>query len=319
MTTRRVFLSGLLGGLLSLSALVPPGAGAQTSKKDLRIGYQKSATVLAAAKQQKLFEKALAPLGIQSVQWIEFQYGPPLLEALGSGAIDLGQVGDTPPVFAQSAGAGILYLATCAQQESAVLVPDSSDIKKAEQLKGKKIAVARGSSAHNLMVVVLEKYGLQFDDITPVYLAPSDAVAALITKRVDAWAVWDPYAALAVKNHHARPLVSTIRDGIESDSFYIINARFAKETPELVKAIYDTLSEATHWTDRNRDDVARLISGLTGVEYMVQRGVLERTVFNLSTISAAVVKRQQQVADRFFRLGLIASPVQISDIIWHHG
>jgi len=316
MTVWRIFLLSSLAGFLGLAVLTLSGTAKEFQVKSLRIGYQKSATVLALAREKKLFEKALAPLGIQSVQWIEFQYGPPLLEALGSGAIDLGAVGDTPPIFSQSAGADILYLAAYPQEESAFLVLDDSEIKKPEQLKGKKIAVSLGSSAHNFMLVMLEKYGLRLEDITPVYLAPADAIAAIITKRIDAWVIWDPYVTIAVKNHHARKLISTISDNTEYNSFYILNSRFAIMTPKITQAIYDALSHATIFVNENRDGVANLISGLTGIAYDIQRSVLKRTTFNLLAIDEEVLKRQQEIANRFFRLGLITHPVQISDIVW---
>src|SRR5689334_17275171 len=110
MVTRRVLLSGLLGATL-LSATLEGAAQAETLK-EFKIGYQKSSSLLVAARQQKVFEERLKALGVENVKWVEFQFGPPLLEALGAGAVDFGVTGDTPPILAQSAGAQLVYAAS---------------------------------------------------------------------------------------------------------------------------------------------------------------------------------------------------------------
>ena len=223
MITRRTTLTGLLAApaLLRAAAL-----RAETgAPKEFRIGYQKSG-ILIVARQQGGLEARLKALGVENVKWVEFQFGPPIMEALGLGALDVGAAGDTPPVFAQAAGAKVVYVAATPAQQSAILVPQASPIQSLAELKGKKLAFAKGSSSHNFVVQALAKAGLAYTDVTPVFLNPADAVAAFARGSVDAWAVWDPFFALAEKRHNARVLTTT-KGILDSNSFYLANSEFA--------------------------------------------------------------------------------------------
>ena len=203
---------------------------------EFRVGYQKGAAILVIAKQRQVFEKRLKELGVEHVEWVEFQFGPPLLEALGAGAIDIGLVGDTPPIFAQSAGADLVYVASAPASASAILVPEGSPIQSVADLKGKKVGIAKGSSSQNLTIQALAKHGLSFKDIEPVYLAPADAVAAFTTNQVDARTIWDPYLAIAETLHGARPIATTDEEGLGSNSFYLANRGFAESHPDVLQA-----------------------------------------------------------------------------------
>ena len=159
----------------------------------LRVGFQKGEPVLVAAKQNRSLETLLDPLGI-SVSWLEFAFGPPILEAMRVGSIDIGGVGDTPPIFAQAARADLVYIGSrpSTGDSSAVLVPPGSTLQTLHDLKGRKVAFGRGSSAQNLTLAALEKAGLTVADIQPIYLSPADAAAAFAHGDVDAWTIWDP-------------------------------------------------------------------------------------------------------------------------------
>ena len=164
--------------------------------------------------------------------------GPPLLEALSVGSVDFGTTGDTPPIFAQAAGADLVYAATIPQASSAVLVPEGSPIASVAALRGKKIAFTKGSSSHNFIVQVLKKAGIAYTEVTPVYLSPADAAAAFARGSVDAWTIWDPFFALAEKNQKAKPIVR-IEGIVDSHSFYLANGAFAKSHPRILKAAID--------------------------------------------------------------------------------
>jgi len=192
MISRRNLLKGSAAAALTGAFAVP--VRAQTPK-ELRIGYQKNG-VLVIARQQAALEKHFAPLGT-SISWNDFPAGPPLLEAMNAGSIDFGQVGDTPPIFAQAANAKIVYVAgQPITNGQGILVKLGSAIRTLADLKGKRIGFTKGSSAHNVVVMVLEKAGLQYSDITPVYLSPPDGAAAFARDSIDAWVVWDPYFAI---------------------------------------------------------------------------------------------------------------------------
>src|SRR3954464_15976630 len=175
-----------LAALFLGASLITPAAQAQ-SKGELRIGFQKGASLLLLQKAQGSLEKKLAPLGV-GVKWVEFPAGPQLLEGLNVGAVDLGCVGEAPPIFAQAAGARFYYIGhdPAAPRAEALVVPKDSPVRSAADLKGKKVALNKGSNVHYLLVRLLEKNGLKLAVLAPVYLPPADARAAFESKNVAA-------------------------------------------------------------------------------------------------------------------------------------
>jgi sulfonate transport system substrate-binding protein len=308
---RRCLLIGAAAGALAASLIAAPSQ-AQTTK-ELRIGLQKNGVIL-VARQQKTIEQALEPLGVK-VSWHEFQFGPPLLEALNAGAIDFGTTGDAPPIFAQAARANLYYIAAHGGAQNAVIVPESSPIKSLSDLKGKKIAFGKGSSAHSLLLATLEKAGLAFGDIEPAYLAPADAGAAFARGSVDAWSIWDPFLATAEKQQPVR-IIAASSNTAPALSFYLANRQFTDKNPEIVTKVTNALAQATEWTKSHPDEAAKLFSEATNVPYDIQRKTVERTPFAISPVSGDIVARQQSTADRFYKLGLLPKPVTVGDIVW---
>ena len=201
---RRDFLRLSVG--TAAAAAFATRATAQGAVKEIRIGYQKTG-VLVITRQQATLEKHFTPQGIE-VKWVEFSSGPPMMEAMNVGSIDYGAVGDSPPVFAQAAGAAIVYAAgQPITNGQGILVPKDSPIHAIADLKGKRVGFTKGSSAHNVVVQTLEKANLTYADITPVYLTPPDAGAAFANGSIDAWAIWDPYYAIGQAKQGARVLV----------------------------------------------------------------------------------------------------------------
>src|SRR4051794_8808424 len=148
----------------------------KADEKVIRIGYQKYGTLI-LLKAKGSLEAKLKPLGYR-VAWAEFPAGPPLLEALNAGAIDFGSVGETPPIFAQAAtGARLTYVAhePPAPRGEAILVPKDSPIRTVADLKGKKVALNKGSNVHYLLVRALEQAGVGYNEIQPVFLPPARA------------------------------------------------------------------------------------------------------------------------------------------------
>jgi NitT/TauT family transport system substrate-binding protein/sulfonate transport system substrate-binding protein len=281
----------------------------------LRIGYQKNG-ILVVAKQQRAIENRLKPLGVE-VKWIEFSFGPPLLEALNIGSVDFGATGDAPPIFAQAAGANLLYVAAqpAAGSGAAILLPKGSSIQSLADLKGKRVAFAKASSAHNLTVAALEKAGLTYKDIQPLTLAPADAAAAFARGSVDAWTIWDPFFAIAEKGEGVRVL-ALARDIIPQNSFFLANRTFTERNGTLVRAVIDELATVAGWSQANRGEVAKLLAEGTGVELEATRRAVDRTDFVIEPVSAAVAAEQQRIADRFHALGLIPKPIDVRAIVW---
>ena len=299
----------------SLTAAFASPANSAEPLKELRIGYQKIGALL-MVKEQKVLEQRFEPQGVR-VRWIEFAFGPPLLEALGAGAIDYGYTGDSPPIFAQAAHANLLYAGAIPARGygQAILVPAASSIEGISGLKGKKIAVAKASSAHNLLVAALESVSLPWSDITPVYLAPPDAAAAFVRGAVDAWSIWDPFLAIAELKQKARalPLDRAIS---AQNSFFLVNGDFAAKHPDVVATINGAVATATTWADQHRDQVAAILSEASGVDLAAEQRSVNRAEFTFGPLDSDVLAQQQAVADRFQKLGLIPAPIRVRDIVW---
>jgi aliphatic sulfonates family ABC transporter substrate-binding protein len=305
---RRQFLGGA-------AALVAAGPARAAPVTELRIGFQKTA-VLLVVKAQKLLEQRFAPQGV-TVKWVEFAFGPPLLEAVNAGAVDYGYTGDSPPIFAQAAHAKINYAAVIPARGygQAIVVPADSAIKTLSDLKGKKVAVAKGSSAHNLLVSALESEKIGWSEISPVYLAPADAASAFGRGAIDAWSIWDPFYAIAELKQKARPLPVDPKATIQN-SYFLANSDFLRDHADIVGAINEEVAKATQWAGAHRDDTATLFAEASGVDIAAQNRSVERAEFSFGPMTDKVIGEQQAVADRFQRLGLIPAPINVRDIVW---
>ncbi|MFP8834778.1 sulfonate ABC transporter substrate-binding protein [Hydrogenophaga sp. XSHU_21] len=291
------------------------GSASGNAPAQLRIGYQKSAANLVIVKESRWLEQRLP--GTQ-VRWIEFPAGPQLLEALSVGSLEFGLTGDSPPVFAQAAGKDLLYVGAEPPKpdSSALLVLGDSPLKVLSDIKGRKIAVQKGSSAHYLLVRAVEKAGLQWSDIEPAYLTPADARAAFERRSVDAWAIWDPFYAateLAIKPR----VLATGRDLASNNSFYLASRDFVTSHERTLQVLFEELSRADRFAQERRPEAIKLIAAFSGLDAGVVSLFLQRRPPSpVAPLSPATVKDQQRVADAFHRLGLIPRPVTVADIVW---
>lgn len=310
--SRRVVLTAIAATLL-LSQFTSK-APAADQPKEIRIGFQK-AGLFPAVKQRQTLEKIFKARGIE-VRWVEFQFGPPILEAINTGNVDFGYTGDAPPIFAQAARANLLYVAAVPSvgYNQGIVVADNSPIKTLADLKGKKVGFAKGSSAHNTIIAALEKAGLTYADITPVYLGPADAVAAFAGGNIDAWSIWDPYLSLA-ENKTAR-VIAFSKDVQQSNSFFLANKDFTSKHGDIVALLNKTFAEEGKWATANRSEVAARLQEATGVDKAAVTRAVERSEYNVVPINDKIIATQQETADRFHKLGLIPKPVQVKDIVW---
>ena len=290
-------------------------AHAQQSTQ-LRIGYQKSASLFVLQRAQGSLEQKLQPLGVQ-VKWVEFPAGPQLLEGLNVGAIDVGFVGEAPPIFAQAAGAQFVYIGydPAAPHAEAILVPKDSPIRIVADLKGKKVALNKGSNVHYLLLRQLEKHGLSLKDIQPVYLAPADGRAAFESGSVDAWAIWDPFQASAEKAAQARVLADGA-DGVANNYQYYLGARdYVQRNPKVIEALFADAVERGSWLKNNISQAAQLIAPQQGLPVDVVELALQRYQFNVKPITPEIAADQQKIADSFYTLRLIPKPIQVQDAV----
>jgi sulfonate transport system substrate-binding protein len=311
-TTRRSIVAG---ALIFASLAISPHLQAQDKPTEIRIGTQKGG-FFPAVRQRHTVEDVFKPLGIE-IKWVDFQFGPPLLEAINVGAVDFGFVGDSPPIFAQAGGARIRYVAAVKSDgnNQAIIVPKDSPIKAVADLKGKRVAFGKGSSAHNLLVAALEKAGLSYGDISPAPLAPADATAAFLKGSVDAWSIWDPYLALAELKENAR-VIAFDKDVHKPNAFYIAGSDFVDKHPALVTKLNAVFASEGRWADSHHDEVAKAQAEATGVDIDAVKRFVARSSYRVVPVDDEAVKSQQAIADRFAKLGLIPKPVNVSDIIW---
>jgi sulfonate transport system substrate-binding protein len=300
-------LGGLAGGM--------PGVAAAQEKGVLRIGYQKYGT-LTLLKGRGTLDKRLAAQGI-AVKWMEFPAGPVLLEGLNVGSIDFGTVGEAPPIFAQAAGARLLYIANepPAPRSEAIVVPKDSTVKTVADLKGRKIALNKGSNVHYLLVRAIEKAGLKYSDITPVYLPPADARAAFERGSVDAWVIWDPFLAAAEKQLGARVLA----DGtglVSNHQFYLAAQSYAEKNADIVHIIIEELARVDDWGRDNPKEAAAVLTAQTGLDAATVGLAVERYAYGVKPVTSAVIAEQQRIADVFAQLKLIPKPLRVADIVW---
>ena len=284
----------------------------------VRIGFQKYGK-LVLLKSKGTLEEKLKAAGYKVV-WTEFPSGPPLLEALNVGAIDFGNTGEAPPIFAQAAGAPIQYVAyePPAPKGEAILVPKDSKLNSVADLKGKKVALNKGSNVHYLLVKALEKAGVKYSEIEPVFLAPADARAAFERGAVDAWVIWDPFQAAAEAATGAR----TLADGtgiVANYQFYFSSKKFVRERSEDRRCRAGAARRGRRLGQGRYPRRRRAACAAIGLSVPVVEVALKRQSYGIKPITESVIADQQQVADTFFALGLIPKQIKISDVARRSG
>jgi sulfonate transport system substrate-binding protein len=302
----------LLVGLAVILFTSAPFTLAQNPDNILRIGYQKYGT-LVLLKARGSLEKRLVPLHVE-VSWTEFPAGPQLLEGLNVGSIDFGTVGEAPPIFAQAAGADLIYVGNepAASAAEAIIVPKDSPIKSVAELKGKKVALNKGANVHFLLVKLLEKAGVNYNDIDTVFLTPADARAAFERGSVDAWAIWEPFLAAAQKQTGARILADG--NGVVSNhQFFLASRPYATKRPDVVAIILEEVAAVDRWAKTNPKEAAAALVPQIGLDQATLELALSRGGYGVTPVSDAVLAEQQQIADAFFALKLIPKRINVRD------
>lgn len=298
----------LRGGVLLLTALFSFATHADNT---LRIGYQKSSTLLTLIKQRGDLDKTLAAQGVK-VSWHEFSSGLPLLEALNLNNVDLSaDVADTVPLFAQAAGASLTYYAreTPSPAAQAILVPADSPIKTLQDLKGKKIAVTKAAGSHYLLIAALKKAGLRFSDISPAWLTPADGRAALENGSVAAWVTWEPYVTSAQVEQHARVLASG--KGLANyQRYYLASSSYATVNPQVLNSVYRALKQEAAWLKAHPAEAAAQLSPLWGrlPVATIEQANAQRS-YQVEPVKKSDLTEQQTIADAFYEAKLLPTRI----------
>ncbi|MFF8669468.1 ABC transporter substrate-binding protein [Streptomyces sp. NPDC015242] len=251
------------------------------------------------------------------IKWSTFTSGPPLLEAVNAGAVDIGGVGNTPPVFAAGANSKIKVVAAWhgTSKGDTILVPDGSPLKRPDQLEGRSVAVAQGSSAHFQLVASLKKAGLRLSDVRVKYLQPADALAAFTAGKVDAWAVWDPYTSQILKGGQGRVL--TDGDGVTNGHTFQVAAPAALKDGKKAAAVKDYLERlrrAYTWVHDHEEEWARVWAKETGLPEDVALAAVKRTYTTRIAVAVdkPLIASEQEIADTFTALKLLPRKVDFA-------
>lgn len=281
----------------------------------INLAYQTSGDIV---KTKKVVEPRFKALGV-TVNWIgPFPAGPQLIEAMNAGRVDIGTVGETPPIFAQAAGiTEVVYIAARRPSKGlnqGIVVRDNSPIKKLSDIKGKKVAFQRGSNAHYLLAKALKEVGLKITDVQVLGLTPSEARDAFIQNKVEVWVGGDPFLALVEKSIPIRNLRNAA--GINTlGGFYIARREFITQNPELTRVFLEEADKVGEWADQNLSEAAKLLAPELKIDQSVLETVARRAVRRLRKLTPSIIAEQQQVADFYFQEKIIPRKVDIKEAV----
>jgi sulfonate transport system substrate-binding protein len=303
--------------ILTISALALSGCmpASREPVETLRIGYQKWST-FSILKSSGELARSFEPRGVRIV-WTEFPSGPPLLEALNAGSIDIGHTGDSPPLFAQAAGIPFVYFAasSASPESSGILVKRESPIHQASDLRGRRIGFAKGTSAHTMVLRYLEGNGLSLADITAMYLAPADGRGALESGSIDAWSAWDPYLAAAEEQGLYRKL-ATGKGFVDGREYYLASGRMAEKEPQRLKEFLSKLESVKTWAKAHHAEVNRFLAAETGIPLdAVAMAEARRNRYDTEPVGADLIAEQQALADRYLQLGLLPKKIDVKTAV----
>ncbi len=288
--------------LALLSSLALAACSRADAAPVLKVGSQKAGT-----KALIVSSGVLADAPYQ-VEWSEFPAAQPLLEAVGSGAIDVGLAGDAPFQFAYQNGSPIKAIA--AQRNDprpldalGIVVPHRSPVRNLNDLVGKSVATTRGSIGHYLVLRALDEAKLPFDAVRFTWLAPGDAKAAFDSGAIDAWAIWVPYLTMALGS--AGRVVVDGQTLVRGYSFEIANESAIAAKRDLLRDFASREANALRWAAKNPHDYARVLAGETGLPLDVARTMVDKNQRQPVAIDAGAIGDQQIVLDTFRKSGEI--------------
>lgn len=308
----------LLASLFAVAGLL--FAGTAAADTTVRIGFQKSSTLTTLLRSQGTLEQVLGEQGVK-VSWHEFPSGLPLLEALNVGNVDFSaDVADTVPVFAQAAGARLVYVAQEAPSPTAqaILVHGDSDISELSELKGKRVAVTKAAGSHYLLIQALKKAGLSFADIRPSYLTPADGRAAFENRNVDAWVAWEPFLTTAQRQLSPRVLADGSEGLAEYQRYYLSSVDFAQQHPEIVQTLFEELRKGGKWLRANPSEAAEILGPMWGgLDPEIVEVANRKRSYEVRLVQRDSLAEQQHIADAFHTEGLLPVKVDAGDVdIW---
>jgi sulfonate transport system substrate-binding protein len=318
-----IALAGLAAAGCSSSASSSSPAASGTSASASSSTDLSSVTLNVGDQKGTGAEAVLSAAGLLNtlpfkVNWSDFTSGPPMLQAMASGSVDIGGVGDAPPVFAASGGEAVEIVGARQTNgdQDALVVPKGSPITSISQLKGKKIAYATGSSANYNLLTVLNKASLTTKDVNLVNLQPADALAAFTSGSVEAWDVWPPYVQQVVAQNGARVIATGSAYG-NPYSFEVASKAAVADAKKAaaIKAYLTILNKAYVWTATHPSQWAAAWAKATGLPVSVMEQAAKIDGTTPVAITDDTTTAEQKLVEQFFAAGLIPSKVDMKDYI----
>ncbi|KQU10673.1 MULTISPECIES: aliphatic sulfonate ABC transporter substrate-binding protein [Bacillus] len=305
-----------LGILLVLAGCGQAANGSEDKPKEVRIGIQQSLSPLLLAKEKGWFEQSFEKEGMK-VKWVEFQSGPPQFEGLAANQLDFSQVGNSPVIAGQAAGIDFkeIGLSQDGLKANGILVNKNSEIQKVEDLKGKKIAVAKGSSGFDFLYKVLDQAGLSAKDVQIIQLQPDEAISAFENGSVDAWSIWEPFLSLETIEKGAKLLVNGEATDLYSPGFTLVRTKFADEYPELVVQFLKVYDKAVKWQKDHQQEAITLYARLKQLDQKVVTQVLNNTEPLNEPISKKIINVQQHTADFQYQTKAIQRKIDVNQVV----
>ncbi len=280
----------------------------------VRFGYQPFG-LLKLLRARGSIEAQLNELGYQ-VEWKHYPSGIRLVDAFKGGQLSIGVVGEGPPIFAQASAVPIVYVAAeaPAPEGEAIVVFQDSPIRSVAGLRGKKVALLRGSNAHYLLIRALEEAGLSYGDVQAKFVFSDAARARFQHREVDAWVIGDPILA----EIQQRLPIRVLRDGrglTTNPAYYVASSDFATEHPEILALFRRELATVQRWAVEHVDEAAGSLAQQVGIGREAIGLALKRSLGE-SLRRPEIIASQQRIADAFFRLKLIPRAVSVADAAW---
>ncbi|WP_342496038.1 aliphatic sulfonate ABC transporter substrate-binding protein [Bacillus sp. FSL K6-0994] len=302
--------------LLVLAGCDQAADGSENKVKEIRIGIQQSLSPLLLAKEKGWFEQSFEKEGVK-VKWVEFQSGPPQFEGLAANQLDFTQVGNSPVIAGQAAGIDFkeIGLSQDGLKANGILVNKNSEIQKVEDLKGKKIAVAKGSSGFDFLYKVLDQAGLSAKDVQIIQLQPDEAISAFENGSVDAWSIWEPFLSLETIKKGAKLLVNGEATDLYSPGFTLVRTQFAVQHPELVVKFLKVYDHAVKWQKSHPEEAVTLYARLKNLDKKVVTQVLNNTEPLNKPISKKIINAQQHTADFQYKKKAIQRKIDVNQVV----
>jgi sulfonate transport system substrate-binding protein len=274
-----------LVAILAVSTLVPGAAYAAEALKEIHIDWASYNPVSMILKQKGLLEKEFAKDGI-GIVWVQSAGSNKALEYLNAGSIDFGSTAGSAALVAKVNGNPIKSIYVFSRPEwTALVTAKDSKIAAVADLRGKRVAVTRGTDPHIFLVRALLDAGMSEKDITPVLLQHADGKTALIRGDVDAWAGLDPMMAQAEIEDGAKLFFRKP----DANTWGILNVReqFLKDHPDVVRRVLAVYEDARKYSLANYDDLKKATIAVTRLpEAVVDKQLKERTELTHSRIGA---------------------------------